>query len=674
MLTASRAAYPFSDLSSDISRLERSRVPGEALAREADDAFCRWLEDGWKAPSRARQDDMAQLRDAEREAVAYVTGQVAARIQDAAEDGGGAHLHRRAEHLAHLAGEHLVAMRMASMPAPHTEFAATVSSEMIRAAHLAGFTRDLCRICDVTPSDVAPAVLAVIATGDAGGGGSRRARELAGVFRSHLNGEDLDHLTRVCREAVKQGQAVVEEPIRQYVTQADKPFRVEPTTTGAVDEHGHPRHVNSGVGGANANKEVGPGRFAHRALAALEGESSDAHPEIRLGPTIAFASSARGGGDAARIEGALEVYQSLAAYVRARDGRATGRDAPRIAALVPTMDGLRAVADQVEAERSVHRDVERRWKDVDFEIKMAKQRRTTAVFPLPDTYSALESRALYLQDAISNGVLSLGRALAELDGSPTLTYGSSERAFFENLAFYAARKYAANFESEADVRVDCISPHAVRVEEVRRVLSAIEIEMRAHGHLSAEDMRELAEARLDEALGRGEVKRAEVRVLRGQKAPPVDPSEAEGLAQPAGAAQGSIVEGMIARVQANKEVSILTAARAIDAAVPDEIVQSASDLPHTRWIGMSTSRAYHLSANFARNGQRMDELERSTRARWIRYRQQAPRGRDVRHVEVENGNANSAKWDTPMKARTDRPFAQTKKAGRKEVHIGAGRR
>ena len=101
-------------------------------------------------------------------------------------------------------------------------------------------------------------------------------------------------------------------------------------------------------------------------------------------------------------------------------------------------------------------------------MKLEAQKRQTAdvVFPVADELSAIEGRALYYHNAVASGV-PLGLILQELYDSPNLTFGPTEREFFERLAFYGARRYAANFAADEDPRVSELVERADRISELR---------------------------------------------------------------------------------------------------------------------------------------------------------------------------------------------------------------
>lgn len=518
-----------------------------------------------------------------------------------------------------VAGERVVAMRMAGEEDEQIRFVSETLSEMVQRAHLAGRVRQLADAQNVEPEDLAPGLAAaVLSYYHADQMSPTEALERCKLARGAALGRDVHKGTALAfGEVIQEGLDRVVMPIEMYGIMSRDAFLPREDVL-YEDLTGRDRVLVDQL------------------------DKKPSRPVIDVRSLVAFASSARGGNEEARVDGALDLFQSVVSMARIRSG-ASGDHITRFALMGNAIDGLRKLADIVAEERSTHREAEERWKAVERDMEfVARQQKfkggdaESVVYPFPDEFKAHEARALYLQDAISKGI-PLGYVLAELYDARDLTFGESERRFFERLAFYAARKYAANFAVEDDPLVERIAQEndEVRAEEVRAVLRTVEVSLREHEQEDDAALRERAQHGLEQAQARGE--------LTGQQVRALDDS----------------IDRMITRVRAGQEVRFLTALYAIEGRVPDDLIPALTQLPHVERLAHANLQETRLLGMQARNGQRMRELERSTRARWMRYRQQAPAGQDVAPVRVAGGQTDEDEVENPLRVKSRPAFRKS---------------
>lgn len=574
--------------------------PGQAHAalRRALSAY---VEGGWGALDTVRDAELDQLDPVGRTVIATAVRGVSDSLRaiwpdtDDDHDRLGRFVPRVGE-IAVLAGERIVAMRMAGQADARTDYMATLLTEQILGAHYAGRIRQLSLLRGIPVPDLAPAAFAALIAHD-----QTQKREtildaataldkfdLADGAR--LSASDLRGLAHVLNQALTQGETHITDVVKSYDAVSRSAFKGEP---------------------------VQPDTNSERLYNKVTGHRPTKDPTARVSTLVAFASSARGGSDQARIDGALDLFRSIVSVARIRGAR-KGSAPTRYALLGSGVRGLRDLEPVVRNERFAHGMVEKRWQEVEKELQYHKQRnpKESPVLPLPSDMSALEVMALYVQSLAARGV-PLGKIVADLSDSETLTFGRTERRFFLRVATYAARKYAANLASHENPRVDEIIDQAARGEETRQVLADLEIELRKRERQSDQELLLLGKNLLEEHVRSGE--------LRAREAEAALP----------------ILDAMVTRLRAGQEVRYLTALMAVEGEIPDDVIYSYSGLPHTRRFALLSAPEARIHQQYARNGQPFREFEKDALGRWLRYRQQAPAGRDVVDVHLEYDEARS---------------------------------
>jgi hypothetical protein len=350
------------------------------------------------------------------------------------------------------------------------------------------------------------------------------------------------------------------------------------------------------------------------------------------------------------VEGAHDLLQRVLSAVQMQDAQGTRLRGE--SSLANGLSAIQRLGGIIPAERACHKDVKRTWGEVEEKFKMEKQKNPeTTVYPVVDKFSAPESRALYYQNAVSAGI-PLGHVLSELYDSTTLTFGPTEREYFERVAFYAARKYAANFAADEDERVTQLSDSPARIADIQMALRRVEEDLRQVGErLTDEQLRARGRASLEQASRDGALRRREVVQLLGT----VEPGTASSMEEDGATFYHGIVESMVTRIRAAQEIRALTALLAVHRVIPQGIIQTYTDLPHTQRYAMIDAPETRMVRVKARNGQSLYDFERVTRARWFKYRQQAPAGRDVEQIHIPGSEAPN-QFDAHGEARGKTPF------------------
>jgi hypothetical protein len=307
-----------------------------------------------------------------------------------------------------------------------------------------------------------------------------------------------------------------------------------------------------------------------------------------------------GGDDYLRADGAHALLQTLRATLRRR-----GRDiaaSPR--ALLDAQKDALAHLDRIAHEEQVAiESLQPLLREIDREIKIQARFKNTGplVAPLPDQTHPLTARGLYIHEAADKGV-PLSVIIAGLCDGRDTSYGPTERAFLERVAFAATRAM-----SERSVAGVFGADGLTRGE--RGTISLIEAELRAGAGLNDLELASEGARLLREATVVGEVAEKRWGVLKGA------------------------VDRVIDHIRAGEEVAVLTCVLAAEREIPPDILRDYHQLPHAaRVLGGSEPRA--LMEALTRNGQNLADLEGETRERWMAYRRGAGGNRDVRAIPL----------------------------------------
>lgn len=576
----------------EFDRTVRSDLVRAHMAlRQAIHAFAT---EGWADLGRRRRDEIAELPDADRAALLAATSQMSTMLSAIWPEGANDHEKHarfaiRIGEAAALAGERVVAMRMAAQPEDRVAHVSAVLADMILNANLAGRIQQTAILRDREVGDLAPAVAAaVIAHRQAMLGGAYTSAattlERFGLQKgAALSGSDLRSIAESLLQGLKQADAHVVDVIKSYDTASRNAF---------------------------VPAEI-PARTPSEAIyRKILGEDRHQKPDVRASTLVAFAGSSRGGSTEGRIDGSLDLFRSIVSVARIREAR-RGPAPTRHALLGVGLRGLSRLDSIVRNERFMHSLVEGRWREIEKEMRFLAQRnpKEAPVVPLPSDMEAIECMALYLQDMVSQG-LPMGRVLAEFRHSTHLTFGRTEEEFLLRVTMYAARKYAANFACQAHPKFKEAGRGGMRAEEVVQILSSLEVELRKHERLDDEALLQFGHEQIVRMLDTGTLKR----------------DEAETALE--------LLDDMITRVRAGQEVRYLTGVLALDGTIPDDVIASYAGLPHARRFALAASASSRLFNMYARNGQPMREFQQDVYGRWMRYRQQAPAGRDVVPIQL----------------------------------------
>jgi hypothetical protein len=626
---------PYAELASALVRIGSRDFTGDP-SRDAGTAAERFIQGGWAETSTLRAMDIARLPAAQRATLEPALAELVRLLRTqgpesvrTAEDY--AQFLESVYHKAVLSGERLLALRMAG--ASDGEVAATGAAlaDVLQNAILAGAIFDTARSAGVDTPDVGPAALAAV-------GAHRKGAMPGEVIHAHrLDGGRIGR---------NQHMSMSDRLLEVIVTARERVARVLESYSAISRERLLPRQDIQ-------SQQAGP--------RSLPVASDPPSPPIDVRPLIAFASTATRGDELARVNGALSLYRAVLVAQWAKmalekntnaNPRSLVLDAhTRIALVNEAIDGLKYLASVVRSEQAIHRVAEGRWKDIEREMQhLSRANPDSLVVPyvFPEEMSALECRALYIQDAVSKGAISLGMVHAELSDDRRLTFGPTETAYFSRLAFYAARKYAANFFADEDPFVAELADHdPVRTEELRRGLREVEVTLRVRRDLDAHELIDLGLKTLDVANRGGSLR------FKG-----IDGLSSSAIAR-------SIVERMALRIQASREVEYLTGVVAAYKGVPESVSREPEVLAHTRMLAQSSDPDTRLNLRPARNGQSLADLEKVSRNRWLRYRQQARAGVDVRPIDLAESDAPMGhRRENPMHIKDQRPFSRGMPSGR----------
>jgi hypothetical protein len=630
------ASEPFADLAVSLRPLRvagSTAVPGEV----ASEALERFLSGGWAEIAATRRKDLEECEPGERQRVEAMHASVSEEMRsfvpetmDSPE--AYAEFEHAMAHQAVLAGERICAMRISGALDREVGVGMATLGDALQQARLVGEIHELLRREHVTTAVIGPSVVAAIMA-------FRNRQTIDEVFSQYP-------LARGARLPESDVRALAEQMLERLQGGQDLLRTVEGYAGVAADAF---RAVSPGEEPSPLPAEI---------LRMLPRRETTPVPAIDLGPLIAFASTALAGDARSRFEGSLGLYRSVLLASWARDVAEGHPHLDPAAAVLDaghrrrltheTILGLRRLARTVSSERSIHQSVEKRWKEIDREMQMLARANPDVYkmpYPFPEEMSALECRALCVQDAIARGTRSVGQVHAELVDDPHLTFGPTERAYFSRLAMYAGRKYAANFFSNEDPLISEIAEHdRVREEDLRRGFHEVEVALRWRRDLDIEGLAEAGQQMVLAGLRRG--------TLRFSSLDGVPPRELARVA----------AERMALRIAAFREIELLTGFVAAWGEAPAELLQEAEALPHHRalaWTGDPDTLS-HLRP--ARNGQLLSELDASTRHRWRRYRQQAISGEDVRPIHLEEGDEDAARLiENPMGLRAHKPFGRDRK-------------
>lgn len=489
---------------------------------------------------------------------------------------------QRLYELAAFVGERLIAMRMAGSREQHILTGASAATELLLNAHLVGRLEQLALLYNVDLARITPALYAALWTytqnNETALPDALSALKPPKKHRA-LTSDELEAISHVLIQALQQGKTHIAQVVSSYESNS------------------------RGLFSATASS---PQTHSDTLRNEILGATLDTPPAIHTSTLVAFAASARGSDQEARIEGALDLLRSIASIARVRQYQQDGRWTSRATLLGTTLAGLRRLDAIVRNERYVHHVVENRWRMIERELRFLQQRnpKSAAALPLSDDIEAPEAFALYIQALAAHGT-PLGVILAEIGDSAHLTFGPSEFRLFCRLATYAARKYAANLTTHESPKLRDLAESGLRGQQIVQILADLEFQLRR------------LESRTDAELLAWLTKEIQDRVREGV----LRANEAEiGL---------DLANEMITRIRAGQEVRYITSLLALDGTIPTDIVRSYIGLPHTRRFALLSSPEIRFNNLYARNGQSLRELRQDAHARWIRYRQQAPMGSDV---------------------------------------------
>lgn len=369
------------------------------------------------------------------------------------------------------------------------------------------------------------------------------------------------------------------------------------------------------------------------------GEGTGAEGGINVRLLVGFLASGRGHTDEARLLGIADLVRD----VRALAQEAGGESLPPWDRLVVrrTLEALERMGRLVRDERLAHKKIEQVWRAMDEQLRRAQgSRRDEHVEVRLPHIEALDARSLYYQDAIMNG-MPVGVVLAELYDSDDVTFGPTERRWFERVVCYAARRYAANTAAMTHPVFDTLTPNPSAAEHVRAMVRGIEAELRGAGVQSDDALRATAVRRLQELSRDGEIKAGEVRRLL----------------EPGADGAPGLVDDMLLRLRAEQDVRVITAWLSVHGELSTDLITLLRQLPQVSTFASREVEGGWFWNRTARNGQSYFELERDTRQRWLRYRQEAPAYRDVRPVAIP-GAEEEVGMHNPLNLRAVQPGRQ----------------
>jgi len=557
---------------------------------------------GWSALDQRRLDELARLPDGDRLAIERAVrwmGDHLASIWPSSAADQDRHLRfaARISDTTTLIGEYIIAMRMAGQSDERITQLVALLAEMVMNAHFAGRIQQAAIAWNRSLDDLAPAVAAAAIS----------------YRQSQIGGEHSSPAAALADLKLQDGAALPSDELRAI---ADALLRsIRELDSQIADVYNTYEGLSRDAFVVAAEDPKTESDAIRRSILGAE---QAGRPSIRVSTLVAFASSARGGSTSARIEGGLDLFRSIVSVARIRHAR-SGRMPSRHALVGEGLHALGRLGSIVRNERYVHSLVENRWREIERELRFMAQRnpKEPPVLPLPQDMEALESMALYFQDLSAQG-FPIGRILAELRHSPLLTFGPTEERFLFRVAMYAARKYAANFATHSHPSFRDAGRGGMRAEEVVQILSALEVELREREHFDDAELLDYGHRRILSLRQNGDLRRDEVDTAI------------------------ELLDDMITRVRAGQEVRYISSLLALYGSVPDDVVLSYTGLPHTRRFALIAAPSARFFNMYARNGQPMRELQKDAYGRWMRYRQQAPAGRDVvpirlRYAETRTG-------------------------------------
>lgn len=549
---------------------------------------------GWARLDRRRADELQALPEGDQLALETAIHEIDRVLQSIWPTGPQDHerharLSFRIGQTATLVGERIVAMNMAGEADERIAHVAAVLTEKVLNAYFAGRIQQFAILRGRDISDFAPAIAAAAiayrqaALGEASSAPAAILERLGLQNGAALSANDLRGIAEGLLQGLRQADAQIIGVVQGYERAARHVFTPQPEELGNESD---------------------------RLRRSILGGGPTAKPSIRTGTLVAFASSARGGSTTARIEGSLELFRSIVAVARIRNAR-KGLAPTRQALLDQGLRGLARLDLIVRNERFLHSLVEGRWRDIEKELRFLAQRnpKESPVVPLPHDMEALECMALYLQDLVSQG-FPIGRVLAEFRHSGYLTFGPTEEQFLLRSTMYAARKYAANFACHSHPRFKEAGRAGMRAEVVLQILSGLEVELRERERLNDSELLDYGHDRIQDLLNTGTLRLEEAETAL------------------------DLLDDMVTRVRAGQEVRYLTSLLGLDGTIPEDIIASYAGLPHTRRFALAALPSSRFFSLYARNGQTMKELQQDVYGRWMRYRQQAPAGKDVVPVQL----------------------------------------
>jgi hypothetical protein len=605
------SGYPFHDLAACLDEVCKRTPPGALRAEMLRAEFARWLGHAPSAGQTARWayhgGERAPLR---RRAEAALRGtlQLLEQVRPATEGFDG--FARQMDQVTIRTAERIYAMHMAGEAPKDVFFIAGSLAQVLEGAFLRGLIHHLAASNALSAEDLAPAVFAVAARREQRAD-ARESTKAAMQRFSLLDGTPVAARTLVAlSEALWERMGTISAGIQQTLQAYDQ--------SGLTLFQAPPAMPEIGMASPSLKQEA-------------------AAPRIHMGTLVAFGASARGGGDAARAEGAYELVKSIMALVQHRQEDRRG-------ALSMLPYKLVRLQKIIAEERDAHNPVEARWKSIEKEVEKearylarsqgrGEESAESAVFPLPAEYSAIECMALYIQNAALRGA-PLGYLLQQMRGSAQTTFGPTERRYLERIAFYAARRFSSDLTVLSDARVAGVSARESRVADVQTVLARIEVALREQELLPDLELIEMGDRLVQEAVESGELRRDEAAIVLG-RTPPLDvPASGEPVPS------GSISASMLNRIRARQEVRVLTAFLALDGELPSDVIDTARVLPHTAFVGragygrdLPPMPELDPRNIVARNGETLFQLEETVYARWKRYRLQESSETDVAVID-----------------------------------------